>query len=104
MTEHQLQVQIFTYHWNNYPDQRRRLFHVNNKTRNAIEGKTFQLMGVIPGVSDFILIKPGSILFIELKTDAGFQSAEQKQFQQIVESCGHTYKICRSLADFLQLL
>ena len=104
MTEQQLQVQIFTYHWNHYPEQRKRLFHVNNKARNAIEGKTFQMMGVVPGVSDLILIKPGAILFIELKTDAGFQSADQKAFQAIVESCGHTYKICRSLADFLQLL
>ena len=105
MSENQLQAQIFEYHWNNYPSQRGLLFHVNNKARNAIEGNKFKAMGVIAGVSDLIYLKPGGKpIFIELKTDTGIQSNEQKKWEIAITNAGYEYIICRSLEDFKFLL
>lgn len=104
MTETQLQSTIFQWHWNNFPEQRGQLFHVNQKSRNAIEGNHMKAMGVIAGVSDLILIQQGKVLFIELKTEDGTQKPAQKKFQQVVETLGHQYYIIRNLQDFKKLL
>jgi hypothetical protein len=102
MTEDQLQASIFQYHWNNYPQERGLLFHVNNKARNKIEGNKFKAMGVIPGVSDLIYLNPGGKpILIELKTENGTQSLEQKKWELQVRASGYQYVICRSLEDFL---
>ncbi len=100
MTEEQLQAQIFQYHWNNHPSERGLLFHVQQKARNAIEGAKFRALGVIPGVSDLIYLRPGGMpLFMELKTETGVQSADQHKWQLRVEAAGYEYRIIRSLAD-----
>lgn len=101
MSEHKLQQQIFTWHWNNIPHERGLLFHINNKARNAIEGNKMKALGVISGVSDLIYLKPGGKpLMIELKFETGSQSAEQKRWQAAVEAAGYDYKIIRSLQEF----
>lgn len=62
-------------------------------------------MGVVQGVSDLIYLKPGgSVIFIELKTETGTQSPEQRKWQQKVESAGFKYFIVKSLTDFKKLL
>ena len=38
-------------------------------------------------------------LWIEVKSDKGKQSAEQKSFQNQVEEAGHTYIVARSIED-----
>ena len=104
MSESQLQAQIFQWHWNNVPAERGLLFHVNNKARNAIEGNRFKAMGVIAGVSDLIYLKPGGLpILIELKTETGTQSHEQRKWEIAVKAAGYSYLICRSIADFITL-
>lgn len=104
MSESQLQASIFQWHWNNISAERGLLFHVNNKARNAIEGNRFKAMGVIAGVSDLIYLKPGGKpMLIELKTDIGSQSHEQRKWEIAVKAAGYSYHICRSLADFITL-
>jgi len=100
ITESKLQSDIFLWFHNTFPSQRQMLFHVNNKARNAIEGNKFKAMGVCKGISDLILILPGQVVFIELKTESGIQSPDQKIFQKKVESRGHRYMIIRSLEEF----
>jgi len=39
-------------------------------------------------------------VFIEIKTQTGTQSPEQKQWQALIESIGHCYELVRNLADF----
>jgi hypothetical protein len=102
-SEEQLQTACFIWHWNNRPAERRRLFHVNQKARNAIEGNRMKAMGVVPGVSDLIYLSPSGPVFIEMKTDTGTQSKEQREFQALVESLGYQYIISRSLAHFQSL-
>ena len=98
MSEDQLQAEIFLWHWNNMPQERGLLFHVNQKARNAIEGNRMKAMGVIPGPSDLIYLKPGGKpVLMELKTDNGVQSPAQKQWQATVEAAGYEYFIIRSL-------
>lgn len=103
MSEDKLQSTCFQWHWNTFPDQRGRLFHVNQKARNAIEGNRMKAMGVVPGVSDFIYLQSPGPLFIEMKTEDGKQSPEQVKFQRLVESLGFQYIICRSFSHFKQL-
>lgn len=98
--ELQLQLQIFSFHWNNYPNERGRLFHVNQKARNAIEGNKMKALGVIPGVSDLIYLTTKGAVFIELKTATGTQSTAQKNFESMVKSLGYRYEIIRSLNEF----
>ena len=102
-SEDQLQAECFQWHWNTHSHLRRTLFHVNQKARNAIEGNRMKAMGVIPGVSDFCNLIPGSVRWIEMKTPDGKQSPDQKEFQALVESLGMEYIICRSFEQFKQL-
>lgn len=76
------------------------IFHVPNQTKDATERmKKFQI-GLLPGVSDLIILQPNRVIFIEMKDDKGTQSKEQKEFQSKVEALGFEYYLCRSLEDF----
>jgi predicted nucleotidyltransferase len=76
----------------------------NGGFRSKIEAMKMKTTGVLPGVSDLIIIKPNEILFIELKTDIGVQSKEQKEFQKRVELLGFSYYLVRSLQEFQQIV
>lgn len=80
------------------------LFHVQNKARNAIEGSKFKALGVVAGVSDFVLILHGSVWFIELKEGDGKQSNEQVTFMAKVEQRRHQYRIVRTFEEFKSLI
>lgn len=104
MTEEQLQAQIFQFHWNNYPNERKRLFHVNNKAKNKIEGNQMKARGVVAGVSDLVYLAENRTIYIELKVEGGVQSNEQKEFEQQCKATGHEYHIVKSLEQFLQVI
>lgn len=80
------------------------LFHVQNKARNRIEGAKFKAMGVVAGVSDLILIGNGRVVFVELKTGSGSQSADQREFERKVQARGHMYVVIRDEAAFRNLV
>jgi hypothetical protein len=79
------------------------LFHVNGKAKNKIEGNRFKTLGVKSGVSDLILVTQNDVLFIELKTDNGKQSDEQKEFERQLKEFNKSYVIIRSLEQFKDL-
>lgn len=59
----------------------------------------------IPGEPDLTLFLPqGKVLFIEVKTPTGRQSAKQKHFQKRFEQLGYTYMIMRSADDARRLV
>lgn len=64
----------------------------------------FSALGMMPGVSDLIVVLPGKILFVEFKSKIGRQSVEQKAFMQKVEALGFNYHLVRSLDDFMELI
>lgn len=105
MTESRLQQLCFTWHWNTYPDQRGRLWMQYNNPKNREHGAVLKGMGLLPGVSDLAYLMPdGRMLFIELKTESGRQSPQQKQWEQIVTDAGAEYRIIRSLEEFQTLI
>ena len=58
-------------------------------------------MGVVAGVSDLVYLQPGGrVKFIEMKTETGSQSPEQKKFQLLAIGLGFEYVICRTFEDF----
>lgn len=52
-----------------------------------------------PGGSDLVGVYRGRAVFVEIKTETGRQSPEQRQFQQCVERHGAIYVVLRSVDD-----
>ena len=55
--------------------------------------------GLLPGVSDLVLVLPDKIVFIEVKTKRGKQSDNQISFENRVSGLGYEYVIWRSVDD-----
>ena len=107
-TEARIQQDIFKYFHNNYclkhHNPRMAIFSVPNESKSKIETIRKKAMGMMAGVSDLIVVIPEAVLFIEIKTAAGTQSPNQKDFQEIVSNLGYHYEVVRSLDDFKNLL
>lgn len=104
MTEQQLQAKCFLWHWNTFPEERRMLYHADNNSANRIVGNMKKSAGVVKGVSDLCLIWHNSTVYLELKTQDGVQTAEQKDFMKKVIERGHAYFIIRSFERFQEII
>lgn len=111
MPEGRIQAECYQYFWNTYPQYRGLYFAVpNENTRadsNIISGAQRKAMGVYHGVSDTIMLIPrGGFhgLCIEYKDEHGRQSPHQVAWQTLVESQGYKYCLCRSLAQFKEIV
>jgi elongation factor P hydroxylase len=72
----------------------------NGEKRDKPTGAKLKLMGVRPGVADFILLTSTALaLAVELKTLKGRQSEDQKGFQAAWEDNGGVYVIVRTPAE-----
>ena len=67
MSEFKIQAECFQWHWNNFPDQRGRLFTVNNNAPSAYAGSVMKAMGVVAGVSDMIWLSSKGAVFLEFQ-------------------------------------
>ena len=56
-------------------------------------------MGVHPGFSDLLVLSEGRILFLEVKSKTGRQSAAQIAFEAAITAQGHAYAVIRSVED-----
>lgn len=87
-----------------YPRLAPLLFAVpNGGYRNPVTAKIMKAEGATAGVADLILLAPSAGfhgLCIEMKTDKGRQSENQKQWQTALENQGYKYVVCRSFEDF----
>lgn len=109
--EGKIQAECFRWFFNSFPQYRGLLFHVPNENdradSNPIQGAIRKSLGVWPGVSDllFLLARGGFHgLCIEMKDEHGTQRPAQKEWQSVVERQGYRYEICRSLAQFQELM
>ncbi len=113
--EDQLHAACYLWFHNNpaMREHRQMLFHISQKSKNAIEGAKHRNMGVIRGVADFGLALHGArMAFIELKfvprpergLRTGHQLPEQQSFEVKVLLRGHSYYLVNSLAAFQHLV
>jgi hypothetical protein len=103
-------IQASCFEWFNvqYPQYRGLFFAIENGgKRPTTTAARLKKQGVTAGVADTMLAVPTDNcpgLWIEFKTMQGRQSPAQKDWQEIVESVGYRYTICRSLDEFMNLI
>lgn len=114
--ESKIQADSYTWFHNTYPQYRGLLFAVTNQNeRSGDIGKKAQLisgamrkaLGLIPGVSDLIMLIPRNGfhgLMLECKTKIGRQSPQQKEWEISVMSQGYLYTIFRSVEEFKRIV
>lgn len=61
-------------------------------------------MGYVKGQPDLVAVMNGKVVFIELKTQKGKQSKEQKEVEQAIKNRGVDYIVVRSLEDLQSYL
>lgn len=103
--EERLQINCVSWFRYQYPELNKLLFAIpNGGSRNVIEAKNLKRQGVVPGVSDLILLignKDYNSLCIEFKTDKGKQSDDQREFERKTVVYGNKYVICRDIVRFM---
>lgn len=91
-----------------YPKLSKMLIAVpNGGHRNIIEAKIMKSEGVIPGVSDLLLLvsRHGyGCLGIEMKSEKGKQTDLQKEWQIDFEKNNNKYIVCNSLDSFIKII
>lgn len=111
-TESKIQHSCVVWFRTTFPKAAGLLFSVpNGGWRGPKAGAVMKYEGQLKGVSDLILLFPShgkSSLCIEMKVPpkkgsrAGRQESEQKAWQELVESYGSVYVICRGLMEFIE--
>lgn len=80
------------------------VFRINSGKIKMTDGRWFDT-GVPKGFSDLIAIKDGKISFIEVKTETGRPSEEQKKFIEIMKNIyGCKAGIARSIEDAIEII
>ena len=107
--EAKIQASCVEFLWNNYPETRGLYIHIPNEGNRSskLDGAMRKALGLVAGAPDTFLFiaRHGYFgLAIEYKTETGVQSAEQKAFQSRLEQQGYKYCLCRSLAQFKEII
>ena len=89
---------------NQYPELRGLLFHVRNNSSSKREGAYWKAVGVVAGVSDLIFLHGCKVHCIELKTQTGYQSPEQIEWEEKVYKQGIDYYVINSIVKFKNLI
>jgi hypothetical protein len=81
------------------------IFSVPNERKDKMERMRMVGTGLMAGVSDLVVVMNWPItLYIEMKTETGTQSDEQKEFELTVTALGWKYYVCRSLDQFKAII
>jgi len=78
-----------------------------SERQRAIQARRLKDEGAVSGVADLFLSVPSSDyhgFYIEMKTQTGKQTENQKQFEQSVTAQGYKYAICRGVDEFMSLI
>jgi hypothetical protein len=107
MNENQLQQSIYLWYQNTYviKDKRCMILSIpNGGLRDKMTAVTMKATGLYKGAADLLVVYRGWVGFVELKTEVGIQSPEQRQFEAHCIEAGLPYKLVRSLAEFQNLI
>ena len=103
--EHRIQAACVNWFRLQYPTHATALFAVpNGGRRDRVSGAKLKAEGVLPGVSDLILLLPRGRhhgLLIEMKTERGKQSQAQRDWQRDMVHRGYKYMVIRSIDEFI---
>ena len=80
------------------------IFSVPNDGKDIKEQLRKKATGLLPGVSDLIVVLENKVLFVEVKDDKGIQSKNQIIFQTTVNNLGHYYYLVRSIDEFKNMI
>lgn len=111
MTEEEwLQIQVIDwafYHTGKYP-QLALMFHVANEgKRSVVQGTKLKRMGLKKGVPDLVLPWGNGTytgLYVELKTEKGRPTAEQRTWVKNLMQAGNYAKICYGFDDAVRTI
>ena len=104
-SEDALQQKCVFWFWNEYPKLRGLLFSVpNGGLRNKREAARLKQTGLTPGVADLLFMYEGLTYCLELKTETGSQSINQKKWEAKVKEHNFPYFIIRSLKEFKEVI
>ena len=102
--EHRIQCACVNWFRLQYPTHATALFAVpNGGRRDRVSGAKLKAEGVLPGVSDLILLVARGgyhALLIEMKTPKGKQSPAQKDWARDMAARGYLYVVCHSFDEF----
>lgn len=74
--------------------------HRNGEAKTfSKEGRKLKQEGVKSGVADLVFLWKSRMICIEMKNKGGYQSREQKEFEQSVILAGGVYTVCRSVKE-----
>jgi hypothetical protein len=105
LSEARIHQELFTWHWNTYPEHRMQLFMIHNTPKNRIDGARLKAMGMVAGVADLCFLgRDGVTVFLEMKTDIGVQSWDQKRFEEVCKKVGAKYFLVRSVLEGQELI
>jgi len=103
--EHRIQAACVNWFRLQYPTHATALFAVpNGGRRDRVSGAKLKAEGVLPGVSDLILlIARGGYhgLLIEMKKPGGKQQPSQRDWQRDMTARGYRYIVCHSFDEFI---
>jgi hypothetical protein len=102
--EIKLQSDCFLWHWNTYPQERKKLCYNLNNSANKIQGNQNKSLGLIKGRCDMVYYKNANAIMIEFKTDKGAQSQDQIEWEKIITNEGFLYFVVRTLDEFKLLV
>jgi len=108
-TESKIQIACVQWFSYQYPELYHHFFSVpNGGLRRLTTAQILKAEGAKPGVADLLLTIPNQDyhgLFIEMKTEKGTLSDNQKKFKSAIERVGlHKYVICRSFEEFKKVV
>ena len=99
--EKRLQQDCYKWFFNNYPELRGTMWHVQNEgKRTDYERSIIKSIGIVSGVSDLSWVYNSKYYAIEFKTDTGDQEPEQKEWERVITQQGGIYVLIRSLEEF----
>lgn len=105
MTHEQLIAECFQWHWNEFPEERRMLYGVNNNSSSIIEGNRNKAKGVVPGILDFCYIcTDGRVAYLDAKVGNDRPSEEQIDFCEKLTDRGIFWQFFSSLEEFKQII
>jgi predicted AAA+ superfamily ATPase len=67
-------------------------------------GRRIKQMGGKRGIADMLLICNNKTIYVEVKSEKGIQTKEQKEFEKICKNNKQEYHIVKSLDEFIKII